>query len=79
VAILSKLAIFVAVLALPMLFVKSAYAYIDPGTGSMIVQAIIAALVAIGASIGIFWNRVRSLFGRLFGRKNSEGQSSNED
>lgn len=78
-AILSKLAICAAALALPMIFVKSAYAYIDPGTGSMIVQAIIAALVAIGASIGIFWNRVRSLFGWISGRKNSKGQSSDED
>ena len=75
----SKLAIYATALVAPMLFMNSAYAYIDPGTGSMIVQAIIAALVAIGASVGIFWNRVRSLFGRLFGRKNSEGQSSNED
>ncbi len=74
-----KLAIYVAVLAMSMLFTNSAYAYIDPGTGSMIVQAIIAALVAIGASLGIFWNRVRSLFGRLLGRKNSEGKSSDED
>ncbi len=78
-AILSKLAIFVAVLALPMLFTNSAYAYIDPGTGSVIIQALLAALVAIGASIGIFWNRVRSLFGWLLGRKNSEGQCSDED
>ncbi len=75
----SKLTIYVAVLAMSMLFTNSAYAYIDPGTGSMIVQALIAALVAIGASLGIFWSRVRSLFGRLVGRRNSEGQSSDED
>ncbi len=75
----SKLAIYVAVLAIPMLFMNTAYAYIDPGTGSVILQAIIAALVAIGASLGIFWNRVRSLFGWLFGSKKSEGQDSDED
>lgn len=74
-----KLAIYVAVLAMSMLFTNSAYAYIDPGTGSLIVQVIIAALVAIGASVGIFWNRVRSLFGWLLGRKKSEGQSSDEN
>lgn len=78
-AILSKLAICAAALAMPMIFANSAYAYIDPGTGSVIIQALLAALVAIGASIGIFWNRVRSLFGWLSGRKNSEGQSSDED
>ena len=36
----------------------SAVAYVDPGTGSMIVQAVIAALVAGGAFIGAFWRKL---------------------
>ena len=41
-----------------------AYAYLDPGSGSMIVQALIAAFAAVSVSIGIFWKRLKSLFGR---------------
>jgi len=36
----------------------SASAYVDPGTGSMIIQAVIAALVAGAAVIGAFWRKL---------------------
>lgn len=39
-----------------------AHAYIDPGTGSMLVQAVIAALAAVGVGLGVFWRRVKNLF-----------------
>ncbi len=56
----------------PIVFVKQAYAYIDPGTGSMLVQAAIAVVAAASVSIGVFRRRLRSFFGRLFGRKKDE-------
>ncbi len=37
--------------------VVAAHAYIDPGTGSMIVQVVIAALVGGAAFIGAFWRK----------------------
>ena len=36
----------------------SAFAYVDPGTGSMIVQVLIAALVGGAAVIGAFWRKL---------------------
>lgn len=36
----------------------SAYAYVDPGTGSMVVQVLIAALVGGAAFIGAFWRKL---------------------
>jgi hypothetical protein len=44
--------------------VVSAYAYVDPGTGSMIIQAVIAALVGGGAILGAIWARVFRRRGR---------------
>ncbi len=38
--------------------VMSAFAYVDPGTGSMVVQAIIAVLVGGAAFIGAFWRKL---------------------
>jgi membrane protein implicated in regulation of membrane protease activity len=38
--------------------IVSAFAYIDPGTGSMIVQVVIAALVGGAAFIGAFWKKL---------------------
>jgi len=55
-----------------LVFAKRAHAYIDPGTGSMLVQAALAAVAAASVSIGIFRRRIRSFSSRLFGRKKDE-------
>ncbi len=49
---------------------KSAYAYIDPGTGSMILQAVLAAIVGSAVAIKIFWRKIKSLYLRLVGKGN---------
>tara|TARA_B000000609_G_C23911726_1_gene208808 strand:- start:147 stop:314 length:168 start_codon:yes stop_codon:yes gene_type:complete len=42
----------------------SSYAYIDPGSGSIILQALLGALAAAGATISIYWNKIKNLFKR---------------
>lgn len=38
------------------------FLYLDPGSGSLIVQAIVGALAAAGVAIKLFWHRIlRSL------------------
>ena len=37
----------------------AAQAYIDPGTGSFVLQGIIAAVLGAGVTLRIFWNRLR--------------------
>ena len=51
-----------------MLSTDQAHAYLDPASGSMLVQGLLAAVAAAGVSIGIFWRRLRSFFGRKNGR-----------
>ena len=51
-------------LCISLVFTTPACAYLDPGTGSMIVQAVIAVVTIAGASVGIFWKRLKSFFGR---------------
>ena len=57
---------------LPYIFVNRAHAYIDPGTGSMIIQALLAAIAVCAVSIGIFWRRLKDFWGRLFGHNKDE-------
>lgn len=38
--------------------------YIDPGSGSVILQVILAALLGIGVTIRLFWEKIKSLFNR---------------
>ena len=54
-----------------------AHAYLDPGTGSMMLQALAAAII----SVGIFWRGVVAKFKMLFSRtpKNGAGGSSDGD
>jgi len=36
--------------------------YIDPGTGSVLLQVILAAVLGLGVFVKIFWNKIRALF-----------------
>ncbi len=46
-----------------------AFAYLDPGTGSIILQAIIGFLAAAGATITLYWQKVKSFFKKIFKKK----------
>ena len=46
------------------LFPIDAFAYLDPGTGSLIVQSIIAGLAAVGYGLRVYWGRIRTLLKR---------------
>jgi len=48
----------VALILLP----TPALAYIDPGTGSFVIQGIIAAVVGAGLAVKMFWHRIKSVF-----------------
>lgn len=41
-----------------------AWAYLDPGTGSMILQGLIAGIAVAGFTIKTYWYKLRSLFGK---------------
>jgi hypothetical protein len=56
--------------------VSQAYAYLDPATGSMVVQAVIAALAAVGVAFSVFRRKLRAFVARIF-RK--EKNSKHED
>jgi hypothetical protein len=47
--------------------VEYAWAYLDPATGWMIVQGIIAAIAAAFVAVGSYWTRFKTWLGR--GRK----------
>lgn len=45
-------------------FTSPAFAYLDPGTGSMVLQAILGVVAVAGATISVYWQKVRSLFSK---------------
>jgi hypothetical protein len=50
----------IAVLALA----TPAFAYLDPGTGSILLQSLIGALAVGAAAVGTFYGRIRAFFSR---------------
>ncbi len=42
--------------------------YIDPGTGSLIIQVLVASFVGALFLIKIFWGKVKAFFGKVFSR-----------
>lgn len=40
---------------------KSAHAYLDPGTGSLVLQILIGGIVTAGVVLKTKWNKVKSL------------------
>ena len=43
---------------------QHAAAYLDPGTGSMILQGIVAAVAMAGFTIKTYWYRIQAFFGK---------------
>jgi hypothetical protein len=41
---------------------RRVYAYLDPGTGSFIIQILIASLLGLALSVRLFWSRILGLF-----------------
>jgi hypothetical protein len=52
---------------------RDAHAYLDPGTGSYIFQAVAAAIIGAGFVVRSFWSRIRGGLGRLFGQRRDAG------
>ena len=54
---------------------NDAYAYLDPGSGSIILQAILGFIAAALATASYYWNKLKIFFSKLFKReKKSESE-----
>ena len=56
------------------LLTDSAYAYLDPGTGSMILSTILGGVAGLLVAWKLLWHRIRDAFG--IGKKGAEKEDS---
>ena len=62
---MKKIIVYLNLLLLLDVFIQSnAYAYIDPGTGSIMLQALIGGIAAAGAAISFYWSKIKSFFSK---------------
>lgn len=55
------------------LLTKTAAGYIDPGTGSYVLQIAIAFLVGLAFSVKVFWKKISAFLRKIFSGKKGNG------
>lgn len=53
----------IIITALILLFMTDTQAYLDPGTGSMLLQVILGGVAAVGVAVKLYWHKLRAAFG----------------
>jgi hypothetical protein len=51
------------VLIIGLFIATPAHAYLDPGTGSLILQGVLAAIAAVAVVVKLYWYRILRFFG----------------
>ncbi len=64
----------VALLLFALLLTPNVWAYLDPGTGSMLLQVILGGIAAVGVALKIFWHRIKLAIG--WGKKSASAGKS---
>ena len=49
--------------------IENSYAYLDPGTGSILLQAILAVIAAVGTFFAFFKEKFKKFIGKIFKKK----------
>jgi len=52
-----------------------AHAYLDPGTGSMLIQGIIGAIAAVGVALKLYWHKIKLM---ISGHKKAGDETTNK-
>jgi hypothetical protein len=73
-----KLFIFVATLWLLLFLTNPVYAYLDPGTGSMMLQIVLGGVAGLVVIIRLFWHQLLALFGIGKDKKTDLNQSTTD-
>jgi hypothetical protein len=55
---------------------SSVIAYLDPGTGSLILQVLVGGVAGIAVTFKLWWSRVTSLFRRKPSEETPESEAS---
>ena len=57
--------------------VSKAHAYIDPGTGSYIIQVVIGVLLGAAYALKVYWEKVRAYFSKIFSKRTKSDKNEN--
>jgi len=58
-----------------LLMFTDVFAYLDPGTGSMMLQVILGGIAAVGVAIKLYWHKLRAALG-MANKEDPEDESA---
>ena len=58
--------------SISLLLTVPAHAYLDPGTGSIILQAILGFIAASVATLSFYWNKIKLILIKLLKKNNKK-------
>ena len=67
------------ILFLALTFVEPVYAYLDPGTGSAILQGLLAGLAALAVVVKLYWHRLAKFLRFRKDKTEEMDQNKSED
>jgi len=53
-------------------YTSPSYAYLDPGTGSVLIQGLIGGIAVVMSFISIYWQKVKEFFGKEEANKDAD-------
>ncbi len=65
------------IILIALLFTQPAWAYLDPGTGSMLLQVILGGIAAVGVALKLGWHKIRAALG--FAAKSDEDEEQEQE
>ena len=71
---MSILTLVAVIIFLHMIFPSHSYAYLDPGSGSIMLQLLLVAFFSALAAIKVFWGKIKTFF-----TKNRFSQTENDN
>ena len=73
------LKIFSKITFLLSLLTSPAYAYLDPGTGNIIIQAILAFIATTITTLSFYWTKVKIFLSKLFKKNKGDKKENSEN
>ena len=71
--------VFVWTIAVSLIIPETVAAYLDPGSGSMLLQGLIAVIAAVLGAIGVYWRRLYAFIRRTTGKASASGPDGPTD
>ncbi len=71
--------LFMMVALVMLLAEQDAHAYLDPGTGSLILQFLAGIALVVVLTVKTWWHQLKNFVGSLFGRSSKSATDEDDD